>query len=143
METYELLDVEDIVELHDMLIRDFGGMEGIYPETEGKVEAILNNMFAEYFGNNPYDGLFNKAAYLLYSLTKNHCFPDGNKRIAFNSCEIFLYINGYELNTERIDFAKFVESVASSRCSSKNINTYILSIGKTLKNNCIYLEEDY
>ena len=45
MEDYEILDVEDIIELHDMLIRDFGGMSGI--------------------------------------------FPDGNKRIAFNSCEIF------------------------------------------------------
>ncbi len=70
MEDYEILDVEDIIELHDMLIRDFGGMSGIFPDTEAKVDAILNNMFAEYFGRNPYIGLFNKAAYLLYSLTK-------------------------------------------------------------------------
>ncbi len=30
MEDYEILDVEDIIELHDMLIRDFGGMSGIF-----------------------------------------------------------------------------------------------------------------
>ena len=143
MEDYEILDVEDIIELHDMLIRDFGGMSGIFPDTEAKVDAILNNMFGEYFGRNPYIGLFNKAAYLLYSLTKNHCFPDGNKRIAFNSCEIFLYINGYELDTERIDFAKFVEDIAASKHSTKNINSYILSIGKILKDNSIYLYDNY
>lgn len=143
MKKYEVLGVNDIIELHDMLIRDFGGMDGIFPDTEARVDAILNNMFAEYFGRNPYAGLFNKAAYLLYSLIKNHCFPDGNKRIAFNSCEIFLYINGYELDTERIDFTEFVQDIAASKHNTKNINSYILSIGKILKNNSIHLDDNY
>ena len=42
MEDYEILDVEDIIELHDMLIRDFGGMSGIFPDTENINSYILS-----------------------------------------------------------------------------------------------------
>lgn len=80
---------------------------------------------------------------IYYIRSPKSLFPDGNKRIAFNSCEIFLYINGYELDTERIDFAKFVEDIAASKHSTKNINSYILSIGKILKDNSIYLYDNY
>lgn len=41
MESYEILDVEDILELHDMLISDFGGMSGVFPDTEAKVDSIV------------------------------------------------------------------------------------------------------
>lgn len=135
MKFYETLDVGDVIELHYMLIIDFGGMKGIFSETRGKVESILDFMFKEYFGQELYIGLFTKAAYLLYSLIKNHCFPDGNKRIDFNSCEIFIYINGYELCTDSYDFAKFVEDIAASKYRSTDITCYILSIGKALKDN--------
>ena len=122
---YEILTTQDIIELHDKLIDDFGGLKGTYPETGSKVDAILGNVYGNYFGQELYPSLFDKAAMLLYSLCKNHCFPDGNKRIAFNSCEILLAINGFMLDTSKMDFAKFVENIAESQFTGNKVNEYV------------------
>lgn len=44
-----------------------------------------------------YGSLFQKAAALAYSLALNHPFVDGNKRVAHAAMEIFLLLNGYEI----------------------------------------------
>lgn len=44
-----------------------------------------------------YPALVDKAAALAYSLTMNHPFVDGNKRVAHAAMEIFLILNGYEI----------------------------------------------
>ena len=44
-----------------------------------------------------YDTLSLQAAALLQSLCRNHCFVDGNKRVAFACTAIFLRMNGYRL----------------------------------------------
>jgi death on curing protein len=43
------------------------------------------------------------AAAYAYELIKNHCFIDGNKRIALIAAYTFLAINGVELNALEID----------------------------------------
>lgn len=136
------IPVDLVVMIHDNQIRDFGGTSGCFPDSVDKVESTLIFMFETYFGEELYKGIFKKAAYMLYSLTKNHCFPDGNKRVAFNSCEIFLGLNGYELNTSQVDFTKFVEDIASSTARGSDIDDYIIEIEEYLEQYSISYENE-
>lgn len=142
MTVYKALSLDLVIAIHDKQIKDFGGKAAHYTDSAAKVETTLTFMFETCFGEELYKGLFMKASYMLYSLTKNHCFPDGNKRVAFSSCEIFLGLNGYELDTAKIDFVKFVEDIASSKVRGTEIDSFIIAITECLEKNsiCIQLE---
>ncbi|MNI31473.1 Toxin Doc [compost metagenome] len=56
--------------------------------------------------------LFDKAAALLESLVKNHCFHNGNKRTAYLVTKSFLMLNGYDLRMERIYAVEFIVDIA-------------------------------
>ncbi len=49
---------------------------------EGRLEAIIGQLNAEYFGKELYPGLINKAVWLFYCMNKNHPFLNGNKRMS-------------------------------------------------------------
>lgn len=55
---------------------------------DASFESSVNQIYQTFGGNDCYPTLEEKAAMLLYLITKNHSFSDGNKRIAA-SC--FLY----------------------------------------------------
>ena len=62
------------------------------------------------FGKDLYDSREEKTANLLYFITKNHSFYDGNKRIAAAIFIYFLYRNDmlYKNNEKVIDDATLV-----------------------------------
>ena len=47
--------------------------------------------------------VFDCAAAHAYGLTKNHPFVDGNKRVVFLACGLFLYLNGYRLTASQVE----------------------------------------
>jgi death on curing protein len=54
------------------------------------------------------------AASYGYGLVKNHCFVDGNKRVALIAVYTFLSINGIELTASEVDAASFFLALAAS-----------------------------
>ena len=91
----KLLEVEHILEMHEYCIRHFSGLGGLGVDSIAKLESILSHQYP-IFGVEQYQGLFEKAAMLLYLFAKGHCFPDGNKRVAIMAAIVLLDINGYE-----------------------------------------------
>lgn len=57
-------------------------------EKDDSFKGSLGNIYQSFGGQDVYSTLEEKAAHLLYFITKNHSFLDGNKRIA---ATIFLY----------------------------------------------------
>lgn len=57
-------------------------------EKDDSFKGSIGNIYQSFNGNDVYPSLEEKAANLLYFVTKNHSFSDGNKRIA---AAIFLY----------------------------------------------------
>ena len=54
------------------------------------------------------------AAYVLRSLARNHCFMDGNKRIAWVAClEVLAVAAGVTVEGDQESAAEFVEGVAT------------------------------
>ena len=67
----------------------FGDETDIFgKEKDGSFEGSIGNIYQSFAGQDLYPTLEEKAAHLLYFVTKNHSFLDGNKRIA---ATIFLY----------------------------------------------------
>lgn len=56
------------------------GLMGL--ERDKGLESIVNDLYQTFGREDVYPSVQEKAANLLYLVTKNHCFVDGNKRIA-------------------------------------------------------------
>ena len=83
----------ETLELHTRLIERFGGKGGI--RDMGLLESALMRPQTGY-----YKTLSLEAAALLQSLSQNHAFIDGNKRVAFATTAIFLRMNGFRLKVD-------------------------------------------
>lgn len=73
----------------------FGDESDIFgKEKDGSFEGSIGNIYQSFAGHDLYPTLEEKAAHLLYFVTKNHSFLDGNKRIAATVFLYFLDRNG-------------------------------------------------
>ena len=64
------------------LRKKFGASDLFGREKDKSLGGSLNAIMQTFDGKDVYPSLEEKAAHLLYFLVKNHCFVDGNKRIA-------------------------------------------------------------
>lgn len=66
-----------------MKLRDtFGGTSLMGKEKDQSFKSSVNAVYQTFAGKELYPSIEEKAAHLLYFVTKNHSFIDGNKRIA-------------------------------------------------------------
>ena len=89
------LSLGEIVDLHQSLLAQTGGATGI--RDLGGLESALAQPHATFGGTDLHPTIVQKAAALAFSLTLNHPFVDGNKRVAHAAMEVFLLLNGREL----------------------------------------------
>ena len=85
-----------------------GGDHGI-----NLLESALAQPQQVFGGKYLYRTIFDKAAALFYSLVKNHCLVDGNKRLALTSLAVFLTLNEYVFFVEREEAVNFTVRLAS------------------------------
>ena len=87
--TYENAMTE-IRRLHDK----FGGSQWFGNEKDDSFKSSIGQIYQTFGGEELYPSVEEKAAMLLYLVTKNHSFSDGNKRIAATLFLWFLNNNG-------------------------------------------------
>ena len=76
-------------------LRDkFGGSSLFGNEKDGSFKSSIGQIYQTFDGVELYPSVEEKAAMLLYLVTKNHSFSDGNKRIAATLFIWFLHNNG-------------------------------------------------
>jgi death on curing protein len=105
------LEVQDVRAIHGEVLADSGGDSGIL--SEGALESTLNKPKNLYCYKDRVD-LFDLSASYGYGLIKNHCFIDGNKRVALIAVYTFLSINRIELDATEADAANFFLDLAAS-----------------------------
>ena len=88
--TRDYLTAADVLAIHDILIKRYGGAEGV--RDMGVIEAAVFRPQCGY-----YSDIIQEACALLESLLIDHPFVDGNKRTAFAACDVFLRINGIHI----------------------------------------------
>ncbi|HIV80836.1 MAG TPA: virulence RhuM family protein [Candidatus Avanaerovorax faecigallinarum] len=90
--TYELTYEECMDVISKMR---FGAESDLFGrEKDDSFRGSIGNIYQSYAGQELYPTLEEKAAHLLYFVTKNHSFLDGNKRIAATMFLYFLDKNG-------------------------------------------------
>ena len=105
---------------------------------DGSFSSSVNQIYQTFDGQELYPTLEEKAAMLLYLITKNHSFSDGNKRIAA-SCFLYflnrnnlLYINGEPIIDNTTLFALtllIAESNPNEMETIKNVVVSVLNYG--------------
>lgn len=91
--THQFPSIDEIIEMHDSLIAETGGAYGL--RDPGALESAIMRPQMGY-----YDGLIEEAAALMESLSQNHPFIDGNKRVAFAVTDTFLQMNGHYIDVD-------------------------------------------
>ena len=88
-----MLSYEECRELIDRM--RFGDESDLFgKEKDDSFKGSIGNIYQSFGGQEIYPSLEEKAANLLYFVTKNHSFYDGNKRIAATIFLYFLDCNG-------------------------------------------------
>lgn len=108
------LDMEDVLELHRVQLARFGGAVGI--RDAGLIEAALARPQSGYYGDS-----VEEAAALWESLTMNHGFVDGNKRVGFAAVYVFLRVNGIVIEADANVASRFILDALESGAFQKEI----------------------
>jgi death-on-curing protein len=124
------LSIVEILELHDSIIFSSGGARGI--RDIGALESAVYQPRLTFDQTDLYPDEVSKAAALCFSLIMNHPFVDGNKRVGHAAMEIFLILNGYEIETDVNEQEKIILDLAAGKLTRKEFSSW-LNIHVTLK----------
>lgn len=87
----------------------------------GKLESCLAEPFQTYGGNYLHRTFVERAAVLFYLITKNHCFSNGNKRMAVALTMVFFYNNKRWLDVTSRGLYRIACDVAESNPRERDI----------------------
>ena len=105
------LTLSEVLELHRQIIVQSGGAMGIL--NLGSLESAVAQPRMTFAGSDLYPTIVDKASALGYSLIKNHPFMDGNKRTGHAAMEVFLVLNGLEIQAPMSEQEQVILQVAS------------------------------
>ena len=110
------LSLDQLFRLHELQIRAFGGGRGL--RDLGGLEAAAARPGMTFAGEDLYADAAAKAAALMHSLVMNHPFVDGNKRVDAMAAELFLAVNGYDLEASDAALVEVTMAVARGEVSA-------------------------
>ena len=117
------LTLGEIIALHDGVIREWAGAQGI--RDLGALESAAAQPRMTGGGSDLYPDLPSKAGALAYSLIRNHPFVDGNKRVGHAALETLLVLNGFELAVEVDEAEGVIVGVAAGQVSREDLVAWI------------------
>ena len=114
------------------LRKKFGGSDLFGNEKDDSFKSSIGQIYQTFGGEELYPSVEEKAAMLLYLVTKNHSFSDGNKRIAATLFLWFLNNNGIlyrEDGTKRLADNTLVAltlMIAESKTEEKDVMVKVI-----------------
>jgi len=118
------LTKQQIIILHEILVKYSGGAEGI--RDMGLLESAIEAPFITFGSYSNYPTLQSKAARLGFGLVKNHPFVDGNKRIGVLAMISFLELNGVKLTCTDDELIKIGLGLADGSIDEKRLLDFII-----------------
>ncbi|SFZ81184.1 death on curing protein [Devosia enhydra] len=95
------LTLRDLLFIHGEQIKLFGGADGIRD-----IDLLLSALQRPQSGYHV--DLIDEAAVLWESLTMNHGFVDGNKRVGLAAADVFLRLNGHKIHADNATLLAFI-----------------------------------
>jgi death on curing protein len=112
---------ETVLAVHEAQLAEHGGGAGV--RDAGLLESALarpENLAS--YGQPDFADL---AAAYGWGISRNHAFIDGNKRTGFVAIELFLVLNGYELQADDAQCVMVMLAVAAGDLTEPELATWI------------------
>lgn len=119
-----LLTIEEIIELHNKLIEQTGGGYGL--RDKSLLESAVYSAISGFADSEAYPSIEEKAARLMFSLTNNHAFVDGNKRIGVFTMLMTLRLNNVKIKYTQAELIALGLSVANGTMNYAQILSWII-----------------
>jgi len=110
--------------IHQELLKEHGGFDGSMNQNAFESTVERPKQLAHY--GNPPPTLYELAASYGFGFARNHCFSDGNKRVALAIIDVFLRINGYMLVAEEVEAVFVIETLASGNMTEVELSIWVL-----------------
>ena len=120
-----MIELEEIEEIHKIVIEFFGGSQGV--RDVSALKSALARPFQTYENKDLHPTPVYKAAALIESLLINHPFIDGNKRTGYVAMRSFLISNGLDIVGTQDEKYEFVINIASGKMRFDEIVEWIAS----------------
>jgi death-on-curing protein len=117
------LSLREILTLHERIAAGSGGGVGV--RDLGLLESAIAQPRQSFDGADLHPSTIDKAAALGFSLISNHPFVDGNKRVGHAALEVFLILNGYELNASIDEQERVILAVAAGRLTREEFGRWV------------------
>ncbi len=117
------LTLEQVLEIHAEVIRLHGGDPGVLDL--GLVESAVYQPQATFGGKYLNSTLPEMAAALGFSLTCNHGFNDGNKRVGFTAMDVFLRLNGHKIAAPVDEAERTILAVAAGSLNREQFTDWV------------------
>ena len=117
------LTLNEVLNLYHRVVEQSGGSAGV--RDLGALESALAQPRVTFDQEELYPTVVDKAAALGYSLINNHPFVDGNKRIGHAAMEVFLILNGYEIEAGIDEQEQFILEVAAGLINREELKEWL------------------
>jgi death-on-curing protein len=123
MPVAKYLTVEEVIRIHEGVLRASGGSAGL--RDRGALESAVAQPQATFGGEDLYPTLPEKAAALAFGIVNNHPFVDGNKRTGTIAMQALLFRNGRELDAGVDGQEQVILDVAAGRMTRDELADWI------------------
>ena len=108
-----MITKENILQLNEYSINDFGGSQGI--RDNGLLESAIARPYQTFGGEDLYLTIYEKAAAIGESLIINHPFVDGNKRTGLLGLLLMLHSENLDLNVSDEETYQFTIDISTGK----------------------------
>lgn len=119
-----MIDIQDVIRIHGILIEKFGGTNGI--RDRGLLESAISRPFQTFDTVDLYSNPVDKAAALIESILINHPFVDGNKRIGYVLMRLLLIEGGFDILATEEEKYDFVIKIAEGKYHHSEIVDWVI-----------------
>lgn len=115
------LTIDQVLWLHELQIREFGGSLGI--RDFGLLESALSRV-RQRFHYGELLSIPELAVAYAVAINANHPFLDGNKRVGFHCLLVFLPLHGLALDADPSDATTAMLNLAAGRLSERELQAW-------------------
>lgn len=117
------LTLGELIELHHQVMQQSQGAIDI--RDIGALESAISQPRMTFGGEDLYPKLIGKASALGFSIIMNHPFVDGNKRTGHAAMEIFLVLNGLEIDAGIDDQERVILALAAGELARDDFTNWL------------------
>ena len=115
-------ELEYIAQLFTKYMREVDGSSSVYEvRNSGKLDSSITLPFQQVSGVDLYPDVISRASMLFYFCIKNHPFEDGNKRMGIFCMLMYLFKNGFWLDSSEEELFDVTVFVAGSKVEEMEV----------------------